>query len=77
MAATPPTVVRIPPELETAARANVPELADATSSVLVRVGLAVLAGLAIREAIQGAKGANGKPLPRNFPVKDRSGAQAT
>lgn len=67
--ATPVTTVRIPPELETAARAANSELADATQSVLVRVALAVLAGLAIGEAIRSASGVNGIPLPTDFPAK--------
>jgi hypothetical protein len=67
--ATPNTAVRIPVKLEAAARAASPELADATSSVLIRVALAVLAGLAIGEAIRSASGSNGVPLPTDFPAK--------
>jgi hypothetical protein len=72
---TPSTNVRIPPELETAARAADSELADATPSVLVRVALAVLAGLAVGEAIRSAKGVNGVPLPTDFPVKGERAAK--
>ena len=41
--------VTIPPALEAAARANRTDLADAPTSVLVRAGLAVLAGIAVSQ----------------------------
>jgi len=48
--------VRIPRELEDAARAAHPELADETASVLVRAGLALLAGFAIHEVVGQLRG---------------------
>jgi hypothetical protein len=50
MANTRQTALRIPPELEDAARASVGQ-PDAPLSVLVRAGLAMLAGLSRREAL--------------------------
>jgi hypothetical protein len=47
---------RIPRELEDAARARHPELADESVSVLIRAGLALLAGIAINEVIGQLRG---------------------
>jgi hypothetical protein len=61
---TPSSAIRIPPELEAAARAGHPELANENISVLVRAGLAVLAGLAVGEVIGQLRGkGRGSRLP--------------
>jgi hypothetical protein len=62
MANTPHTALRVPPELIDAARARVGE-PDVPVSVLVRAGLAVLAGLTVREALKSAQARPG-PKPR-------------
>jgi hypothetical protein len=49
--ATRGVAVRVPEDLEKAARGAVPELADLPLSTLVRVGLAVLAGHQVPDAI--------------------------
>ena len=59
---TPKVTVRVPPELEEAARRQ-PGLEDVDLSTLVRVGLLVLAGVAVAEAIRKAGGKPG-PKPR-------------
>lgn len=51
MARTRMTNARIPEDLEQAARARSPELAAVDFSTLVRIGLAVLAGSPLAEAI--------------------------
>jgi hypothetical protein len=53
MANTPTTAMRIPPELVNAARARVGQ--DVTLSVLVRAGLAALAGHEVPEALSVAQ----------------------
>jgi hypothetical protein len=55
MANTPLYRVRAEPELEEAARAACPELADVNAATLLRAGLLVLAGHDIREAVPLAK----------------------
>jgi hypothetical protein len=62
MANTPNTALRIPPELADAARAGVGQ-PDAPLSVLVRAGLAMLAGLTVCEALRSAQTRPG-PKPR-------------
>jgi hypothetical protein len=54
--------MRVPPELIDAARARVGQ-PDLPLSVLVRAGLAVLAGLTVREALRTAQARPG-PKPR-------------
>jgi hypothetical protein len=54
--------MRIPPELVDAARRGVRE-PDVSLSVLVRAGLAVLAGLTVREALENAQARPG-PKPK-------------
>ena len=44
--------VRVPDGLERAARARHPELGDAPTAVLLRIGLALLAGVSLSEAIR-------------------------
>jgi hypothetical protein len=68
MAQTPKAQARIPAELEEAARAASPDLADVSMSVLVRVGLAALAGYDIADAIRQA-GGQGVELPRDYRAK--------
>jgi hypothetical protein len=63
MANTRRAGLRIPGELEQAARASAPELADLELSHLVRVGLAVLAGHPVPSAIEVARSKRG-PKPR-------------
>jgi hypothetical protein len=64
LANTPKLVGRVPPELIEAARAGVGQ-PDAPSSVLVRAGLAVLAGMTVAEALRSANaGARRGPKPR-------------
>jgi hypothetical protein len=56
--------VRIPRELEEAARAHHPELADETVSVLIRAGLALLADIAIKDVVGQLRGkARTSPVP--------------
>jgi hypothetical protein len=50
--ATRGVAVRVPEDLEEAARGAAPELADMPLSTLVRVGLAVLAGHQVPEAVR-------------------------
>jgi hypothetical protein len=52
---TPQRYVRIEPELEQAARAVAPELAELDHSTLLRVGLLVLAGHPVQDALPLAK----------------------
>lgn len=52
MARTRQACVAVPEDLETAARAITPELAHLPLSTLARVGLAVLAGHPVDDAIQ-------------------------
>jgi hypothetical protein len=54
--------MRIPPELAEAARARVGQ-PDLALSVLVRAGLAVLAGFAVKDALAAAQTQRG-PKPR-------------
>jgi hypothetical protein len=51
MADTPQLYVRVPPELEQAARAASPELADVNTATLLRIGLLVLAGHQVEDAV--------------------------
>jgi hypothetical protein len=62
VAITPLVAARVPPELADAARAGVgnPDLA---LSVLVRAGLAVLAGYTVKDALASAQTQRG-PKPR-------------
>jgi hypothetical protein len=62
MANTPHTALRVPPELIDAARAGVGK-PDVPVSVLVRAGLAMLAGLSRSEALRTAQARPG-PKPR-------------
>jgi hypothetical protein len=62
MANTPIVAPRVAPELIAAARAGIGE-PDIPVSVLVRAGLAVLAGLPVREALRSAQARPG-PKPR-------------
>jgi hypothetical protein len=62
VAVTPNTALRIPPELVEAARERV-GTPDMPVTVLVRAGLAVLAGLPVREALRTAQTRPG-PKPR-------------
>jgi hypothetical protein len=62
VANTPQAVVRVDPELADAARARLGQ-PDASLSVLLRAGLAVLAGLPVPEALQSAATRRG-PKPR-------------
>jgi hypothetical protein len=62
MANTPRVTPRVPPELIDAARAAVGR-PDVPVSVLVRAGLAVLAGLSLGEALRAAQARPG-PKPR-------------
>jgi hypothetical protein len=62
MANTPRVTPRVPPELIDAARAGIGR-PDVPVSVLVRTGLAVLAGLTVREALKSAQARPG-PKPR-------------
>ena len=55
MANTPVHRVRAEPELEEAARAACPELADANMATLLRTGLLVLAGYEVHDAVPLAK----------------------
>lgn len=68
MANAPRITARIPPELTDAARAGLarqhPELARADASVLLRAGLAVLAGLRIPDVIGDGSGRKLRP-PQN------------
>jgi hypothetical protein len=54
MAETPLRTVRVPAPLESAAR-RTPELAALDFATLARVGLAVLAGMAVPEAIKAVR----------------------
>jgi hypothetical protein len=54
---------RIPPEIEQEARRRDPALADLDGPTLVRVGLLVLAGYGIAEALSKARMRSG-PKPR-------------
>jgi hypothetical protein len=62
MANTPQIAPRVPRELIEAARDGVGE-PDASISVLVRAGLAVLAGMTVAEALSSARARPG-PKPR-------------
>lgn len=61
MAVTPNASMRVPAELVEAARARVGK--DVAVSVLVRAGLAVLAGYAVKDALAAAQTRPG-PKPR-------------
>ena len=63
MARTRGVAVRVPEDLEEAARAT-PELAELPLSTLVRVGLAVLAGHQVEEAIRVAIAYRQPPGPK-------------
>jgi hypothetical protein len=63
---TPRVNVRVPPELITAARANNPEIADKEISVLIRIGLALLAGFTVKSALDNLGQSRGSKLP-NMP----------
>lgn len=69
MARTRAAAARIPEQLEAAARERSPELAALDLSTLLRVGLAVLAGSSVAEAIASVKM---RPGPRG--PHDRTGA---
>jgi hypothetical protein len=62
VAVTPNTCLRIPPELVEQARAGADQ-PDVPLTVLVRAGLAMLAGLPLREALTAAQARPG-PKPR-------------
>ena len=64
MARTRGVAVRVPEDLEQQARATAPELADLPLSTLVRVGLAVLAGHPVPDAITVAIEARQAPGPK-------------
>jgi hypothetical protein len=65
MANTPAVGLRVPPELADAARARIGQ-PDAPLSVLVRAGLAVLAGYGLSEALASAQTRHGpKPQPES------------
>jgi hypothetical protein len=66
---SPRVVARVPESLIDAAKANHPELADETMSVIIRVGLAVLAGVAISKAIDSVKNKNYKTERLEFSIK--------
>ncbi len=51
MADTPQLYVRVAPELEQAARSANPELAEINTATLLRVGLLVLAGHQVEDAV--------------------------
>ena len=57
---TPRVAARIPDDLMNAARARSPELADASPSLLIRIGLAVLAGFTVAKALESV---TYKPVP--------------
>jgi hypothetical protein len=63
MAETPLRTVRVPVPLESAARKAAPELAALDFATLARVGLAVLAGMKVPEAITAVRTRPG-PKPR-------------
>jgi hypothetical protein len=62
--ATRVAAVRVPEDLEEAARGATPALADIPLSTLVRVGLAVLAGHQVPEAIKVAIASRQAPGPK-------------
>jgi hypothetical protein len=62
--ATRGVAVRVPEDLEEAARGATPELAELPLSTLVRVGLAVLAGHQVPEAIKVAIAYRQQPGPK-------------
>jgi hypothetical protein len=64
MARTRGVNARLPHDLEEAARNAHPELADLPVSALVRVGVAVLAGHPLHEAIRIADEARQAPGPK-------------
>jgi hypothetical protein len=68
MQETPKLSVRVAPELEAAAREAVPELASADVSTIIRVGLLVLAGHQVPEALSLAKNRRGPKGPRTREV---------
>jgi hypothetical protein len=51
LASTPGLYVRVEPEIAQAARESSPELSDLTTSELLRVGLLVLAGHDVGDAV--------------------------
>lgn len=64
MAAMRPVAARVPEDLEAEARARAPELAYLPLSVLLRVGLAVLAGNKLDDAIARSLSYRQPPGPR-------------
>jgi hypothetical protein len=64
MAKTRGVAVRVPEDLEAAARKATPELAELPLSTLVRVGLAVLAGHQVDNAIKVAIAYRQPPGPK-------------
>jgi hypothetical protein len=64
MARTRYAPARVPEELEAAARQRAPELAELSFSALVRVGLAVLAGYQLPDAINVSLAARQAPGPK-------------
>lgn len=64
MARTRGVAARVPEDLEAAARAKAPELAELPLSTLVRVGLAVLAGHPVEDAIRVALAYRQPPGPK-------------
>jgi hypothetical protein len=73
VANTPRATVRVDPELADAARANI-GLPDAPLSVLIRAGLALLAGAARNHA--NAAVAQAQPRGRGPSLKPRAGQNA-
>jgi hypothetical protein len=63
MAQTRTVTARVPESLEKRARASAPELAALDMSTLLRVGLAVLGGLPVGEALRKAQARPG-PKPK-------------
>jgi hypothetical protein len=64
MAKTRPVAARVPEDLEAEARARAPELAYLPLSALLRVGLAVLAGRDLDDAIRVSLASRQPPGPK-------------
>lgn len=75
MARTRGVMARVPEDLEDAARAIAPELADLPLSTLIRVGLATLAGHhRVDDAIQVALACRQQPGPKPAPSAEGAAA---
>jgi hypothetical protein len=76
MAQNPVTAVRLPRGLTDEVRAARPELADVPVSQLVRLGLLIVAGYEVADAIKRSHGNKRGPAPKAERERESAGAAA-